>query len=173
MATSNRTQAFKIRTPLQPAFALEWIVASGSVQSIAAGDPVTLADATGAATGAVKIAGDGDPIVGSGHRFAGIAKSDSTDTATVAGIVQVWLPLPGIIYSGKAKTSSTADTQAEINALQGKRVVLDLTSTTWSVDAAATDAITNGIVIVGGNPPTTEIYFMVMPSITFLGNAVA
>lgn len=169
MATSNRTLAFKLRTAIDPAFAIKWVVGSGSVQSIAAGDPTLLADATGAATGKVKIAADGDPTNADGHRFTGFAKSDSTDTAAADGYAYVWMPLPGIIYSGKAKTSTTADTQAEVDALMGKRVVLDLTSTTWSVDAAATDAAANGIVIVGGNPNTTEIYFTVKQDACFLG----
>ena len=88
--------------------------------------------------------------------------------------IEVWLPLPGIIYSGTALSGSTlASTAALVAALVGKRVVLDLTSSVWTVDTGATDAITNGIVIVGGNPSNYDIYFCLMPSITFLGNAVA
>ena len=107
---------------------------------------------------------DGDGTTS--QRFTGIAKSDSSDTVAVAGNVSVWIPLPGLIYACKAKTLSTADTQAEIDALYYKRVVFDLTSTVWSVDAAAADAATNGLVILGGEFQTGTIYFAVSVSCT-------
>ena len=156
---------------MEPVFSIEWLTATSA--SISAGDPTTMADNTGASTGVVGISADGDPITTANHRFAGIAKSDSTDTAALTGKVEVWLPLPGIIYEGLAKTSTDANTAAKVAALVGKRTVLDLTSTTWSVDAGASDGYTKGIVIVGGNPFISSIYFTVSPSVTFLGNAIA
>lgn len=157
----------KLRTPVPGFFSMKWLVASGSANSIHAGEPTIKGEATGTSTGVCKIMVDGDPLTTSTHQFTGIAKSESTDTASAAGVCTTWMPLPGIVYSAKAKTSSTADTQAEVDALQGKRVVLDLSSTTWSVDAAATDAQTNPVVIVGGNYVTTEIFFMVVDQGTF------
>jgi hypothetical protein len=158
---------FKIHNPNGPLISVDWIVALGTANSIHTGEPTIKGEATGTSTGAIKIAVDGDPLTTSTHQFSGIAKSESTDTVAAAGACTTWMPLPGIIYKGKAKTSSTADTAAEINALKDKRVVFDLTSTTWSVDAAATDANTNPVVIVGGDYRTTEVYFLVVDQGTF------
>ncbi len=134
------------------------IVASGAVATIAAGTPTKGADAAAASwTGAVVPMVDGDGAIG--QRFTGIAKNTSTDTVAAAGVVTLWLPLPGLVYACKAKTASTADTAAEINALFGKRVVFDLTSSLWSVDAAAADALVNCVTIIGGDYTTTTLYF--------------
>lgn len=145
---------------MDPVFSKNWVVDSGGVGTIAAGTPTKAADAAAASpylgTTVPMVDGDGT----TSQRFTGIAKSDSTDTATADGAVQVWLPLPGMIYQGKAKTASTADTQAEIDALSGKRVVFDLTSTTWSVDAAAADAVANNVVIIGGDYRKNTLQFV-------------
>ncbi len=155
-ATAN---AFKILSQCDPVFSKNWIVDSGAVGTIAIGTPTKAADAAAASpylgTTIPMVDADGDTA----DRFTGIAKSTSTETASVDGSVEVWLPLPGLIYSGKAKTASTADTQAEIDALSGKRVLFDLTSTTWSIDAAATDAVANCVVIIGGDYRTNTLNF--------------
>lgn len=142
----------KLLSPSTLPFSQTPIVAAGTTASIKAGEPVK----TGTA-GAVAIMVDGDGTTT--QRFAGIAKSDSSETAAVAGNVQIWLPLSGNIYAAKAKTLSTADTQAEIDALYAKRVVFDLTGTAWTVDAAAADSATNCVVIVGGEFQTGTLYF--------------
>ncbi len=157
----------KLRTPLQFLMSIEFIVALGAANTIHSGEPTIKGEATGTSTGIVKIAGDGDPLTTSTHQFSGVAKSESTDTVAAAGVVTVWLPLPGVVYSAKAKTASTADTAAEVKALQDKRVVLDLTGTAWTVDAAATDSKNNGIFITGGDFRTQEIFFMVTNGVTF------
>ena len=135
------------------------VVAAGTVSSIDKGTPTFAVNATAASpwTGAVAIGVDGDDTTS--KRFTGIAKGTSTDTASAAGTVELWLPLPGLLYSGFAKTASTADTAAEIAALYGKHVVFDLTSTDWTVDAAAADAQVNCVTIVGGDPSTSTLYF--------------
>jgi hypothetical protein len=141
-----------------PRFALPGIlVAAGGVSTIAAGTPTKSADATTAATGAVVPMVDGDGTTS--QNFTGIAKSTSTDTASAAGDVTLWLPLPGYVYACKAKTASTADTAAEVQALFRKRVVFDLTSSLWSVDAAAADAAANMVTIIGGDYLTQTLYF--------------
>lgn len=151
--------AFKLVSELDAKFSKNWVVASGGVGTIAVGTPTKAIDAAAASpylgTAIPMVDADGDTA----DRFTGIAKSTSTDTASVAGSVQIWLPLPGLVYSGKAKTASTADTQAEVDALSGKRVLFDLTSTTWSVDAAATDAVANCVVIIGGDYRTQTLNF--------------
>lgn len=152
--------SFALVTQMDGAFSKNWVVDSGGVGTIAAGTPTKAADAAAASpylgTAIPMVDGDGDTA----DRFTGIAKSTSSDTASADGSVQIWLPLAGIIYQGKAKTASTADTQAEIDALSGKRVVFDLTSTTWSVDAAATDAVANCVVIIGGDYRKNTLQFV-------------
>lgn len=134
---------------------------AASATLIYAGEPVKLA-AMGDQS-VVKCA-DGEPTT-STIQFLGIAASDSTNTASVAGTVEVYdaLAAPGAVYVAKAKTSSTVDTQAEIDALQNNCVVLDLTSSSFTVDAAAAHANTHGIEIVGGDPLTKEVWFRVRP----------
>lgn len=163
----------KLRTPIDPAFSVKYLVAAGAVASIAAGTPAVSVLASGTATGVVAEAQDGAGVIGStaanDSRFAGLAKSDSTDVVATAGEVYCWMPLPGIIYSAKAKTSSTADTAAEVDALVSKQVVFDLTSSTWTVDAAATDAAANALVIVGGDYQTATLYFVIKNQWTVYG----
>ena len=142
------------------------LVASGTTSSIARSTPTKFSSA-----GAVAIMADGDGTPS--QRFSGIAKSDSTETASAAGTVDLWLPLPGYIYAAKAKTASTADTQAEIDALFGKRVVFDLTSSLWTVDAAAADATANCVVIIGGDYNTQTLSFVYAPHGTILDFAVS
>lgn len=140
-----------------PRFAIPGVlVASGAVTTIAANTPTKSADVATAATGAVVPMVDGDGAIG--QNFTGIAKSDSTDTAAAAGAVTLWLPLPGYVYAAKAK-STGANTQAKITALFRARVVFDLTSSLWTVDEAASDALINCVTIVGGDFNTSTLYF--------------
>jgi len=157
-----------------PRFAIPGVlVAAGAVSTIAAGTPTKAADAAAASpwTGAVvpMVDGDGDTA----DRFTGLAKSTSTETASVAGEVTLWLPLPGYNYACKAKTASTADTAAEVQALFGKRVVFDLTSSLWSVDAAAADAVANCVTIIGGDYQTQTLWFNYAPKGTMLGFCIS
>lgn len=157
----------KIRNVQYPLFTVEYIVAAGAVGTILQGEPTIKGEATGTSTGIVATLPDGDPLTTSTHQFSGIAKNDSTDTVAAAGVVTLFQPLPGIIYQAKAKTSTTADTAAEVKALQDKRVVLDKTAGVYTVDAAATDSKSNGIFIIGGDFRTFEIFFMVTNGVTF------
>lgn len=163
-----------ILTETDPRFSTpQLLVASGGVSTIAAGTPTKGADAAAASpwTGAVVPMVDGDGTTS--QRFTGIAKSDSTETASVAGYVINWLPLPGYIYACKAKTASTADTAAEVQALFGKRVVFDLTSTVWYVDAAAADAVANCVTIIGGDYQTQTLWFTYATKGTAIGFCIS
>lgn len=157
----------RIRTPIATLFTVDFIVAAGAANSIHAGEPTIKGEATGTSTGIVALAGDGDPLTTSTHQFSGIAKNESTDTAAAAGAVTTWLPLPGIVYQAKTKTSTDANTAAKVNALKDKRTVLDKTSSVWTVDGAATDSKNNGIFIVGGDFTTSTLFFLVTPGVTF------
>ncbi len=159
---------YTIQSQLSPEFSKTWNVASGTTSSIAIGTPTEGSDAAAASPwlGTVNIMADGEGTTS--QRFTGIAKSTSTETTGAAGEVTTWLPLPGIIYAGKAKTASTADTAAEVQALSGKRVVFDLTAGSWTIDAAAADAVANCVVIIGGEWQTQTLYWMYRPSGTCL-----
>lgn len=149
------------------------LVAAGAVGTIAAGTPTKGADSAAASpwTGAVIPMVDGDGSTS--QRFTGIAKNTSTDTVAAAGNVTLWLPLAGLVYACKAKTSSTADTAAEVQALFGKRVVFDLTSSLWTIDAAAADAVANCVVIIGGDYQTQTLYFVYRNSGSVLGFTIS
>lgn len=149
------------------------LVASGAAATIQAGTPTKGTDAAAASpwTGAVLPMVDGDGTTS--QRFTGICKTTSTDTATAAGSTVLWLPLPGYVYAAKAKTAANADTAAEVTALYGKRVVYDLTSSFWSVDAAAADAVANCVVIVGGDFNTQVLYFMYAPKGTSIAFCIS
>lgn len=158
---------------MDAAFAQKWNVPSGAVATISAGTPTKTVDAAAASpylgTTAPMVDGDGS----TGQRFTGIAKSDSTDTASAAGEVYNWLPLPGIQYACLAKTASLANTQALIDALRGKRVVFDLTASVWTIDTAAADAVANCVVIIGGEYQTSNIFFVYSSHGSFLDFAIS
>lgn len=163
----------KLRSIVTNEFSVVRNVAAGAVETIKAGEPVECSDAAAASPylGTVNIMADGEGTTS--QRFAGVSKSDSTDTVAAAGEVTLWLPLPGIIYQADAKTASTADTAAEVAALRGKRVVFDLTSTKWSIDAAAADAVANCVVIIDGDYRTQELFFVYAPHGTYLDFAIS
>lgn len=111
---------------------------------------------------------DAKPAIGTDY-FIGIAASAATHTASADGTVEVYLPLPGVVFRGRAKTVTLADTQSEVNALQNKRTIFDLTSSSFTIDTAAADGATNGLMIVGGDPNGSFIDFMVSIRATQLG----
>ena len=114
----------------------------------------------------VIVAVDGDITAGSDY-FVGIAATTGTHSSTANGYVDVYLALPGVVFGGSPKTAGAANTQAEIDVLCFKRVVLDLTAGDWTVDSAAADAALNGVVIVGGDPNNDEIWFEVTDPATY------
>lgn len=111
---------------------------------------------------------DAEPVIGTTTAVVGIVSGKSTQTASADGVVQALIPASGIVYAAKAKSATAADTEAEILALIGKRVLLDLTSSVYTVDTAASDNANNGILIVGGDAAKSEIFFMIRSSATIL-----
>lgn len=150
------SKTFKIYSgaPSGETFSVRRIVASGGAATIGQGTPTKQGS-----SGAVAIMADGNGTTS--ELFTGMAKSVSTDTASAAGEVYTYLPLPGIIYSGSPKVAGAANTQAEIDALVGIRTVFDLTAGDWTVDETTGDGIGNAVVIVGGNPNEDVLYFCV------------
>ncbi|MES2060205.1 MAG: hypothetical protein V4438_04210 [Patescibacteria group bacterium] len=164
---------FKVKNQTGSDFSLKRNVPSGTAVSINAGEPTKSVDAAAASPylGTVAICVDGDGSTA--QRFTGVSKDDSTDTAAAAGYVNTIMPLPGIIYSGKAKSTTAVDTVAEVEALIGKRVVFDLTGTAWTIDTAAADAVANCVVIIGGDYRTFDVFWTYSPHGTFLDFAIS
>ena len=77
--------------------------------------------------------------------LAGLALTTSTETATVAGTVDVQPLVPGTIYLIAPKVAATWNTQALYNALVGSRVLIDVTNGKETILAA--DGSTYGCVI--------------------------
>ena len=78
--------------------------------------------------------------------IVGVATTTSTNVTATAGTVNV-LPLTnGTTFLISPKTAATWDTQAEYDALVGKRMTLDLTSSSYTINA--TDASGNGLVVM-------------------------
>ena len=118
----------------------------------------------------VDLLADAYGAIGTDIAIVGLAKSDSTHTATAKGEVEVYLPIPGVVYEIKAKTGTTADTQGEIDALVGDRVILDLTSGVYTLDTAATEAQASPFLIVGGDPIQKTLYVILRSGATILGD---
>lgn len=106
---------------------------------------------------------DGDLTRGTDSQFLGLAATDGTHTAGADGYVDIYMPLPGIVYEAKAKTAASVDTATEIKAMSGDRKIMDVTGGVLTVDEAAADAVASAITIVGGNPVTKTLYFTVAP----------
>lgn len=114
---------------------------------------------------------DGDLTIGTDTAMVGVAAGDSTHTAAADGYVDVYMPLPGIVYQCDADTASNFDTQAEIDALVGDRITLDLASGVYTMDEDAGDDAANAFIIVGGDPDTTKVHFIIRSTATILGEA--
>ena len=135
--------------------------------AINAGEPVMLTTIGTSVYAAVMT--DAKPVIGTDF-WCGLAKSAGTHTSAADGTVEVYLPLPGVVYRGKAKSSTAADTDAEILALANKRTIIDLTASTYTIDTAAADGATNGLILTGtGNSANNSVDFMVSVRATQLG----
>lgn len=115
---------------------------AASATLIYAGEPVV--KALGASGTVVTPAATNTPVVGTDY-YAGIATSTSTNTASAAGTVDVMNLDTKTTYLISPKVAATWDTQAEYDALVGSRVLLDLTSGSYTILAA--DNSTYGCVV--------------------------
>lgn len=79
------------------------------------------------------------------HLLVGVASSTSTNTASAAGTVDVIMSDPQLVWLIKPNAPTAWDTQAEYDALVGKRVLIDLTTGSYTI--LATDSANNGCVI--------------------------
>lgn len=114
-------------------------VAAGAT-TINPGEPVTRA--LGGIT--VTAMATNKPVVATDY-LEGIAVTTSNQTASAAGTVEVLPLLPGTIYKIKPNAIANWDTQAEYDALVGKRLLLDLTAGVYTI--LSTDGATYGCVV--------------------------
>lgn len=119
------------------------VAASATV--IAVGTPLKL---TSAGSPTVTVLADAEPVIGTTTAFVGFAAAASTNTASAAGTVEVFIPIEGNVYLVPCKTAAAIDTQAEYDALVGNQVLFDLTSSVYTVDESAAHNAANGLLIV-------------------------
>lgn len=153
----------KVQFPDQDVYSHSDIVASGAVGSINPGEPTKKGSA-----GAVADMATGDGTTS--QDFTGVAKTLSTDTASAAGTVTLIPPFPGLIYACLALSAAAANTAALIAALMYKRVKFSKVSQTFTIDTAQSDSVSNGLLIFGGEPQTSTIWFAVLMTVSIFGN---
>lgn len=141
-------------------------VASGAVGTIAIGTPIKK---SGTSSPYVVPCVDGDLTIATDQPFMGFAASTSTETATADGVVEIYRPLPGVVYRIKAKIASLANTQTEIDAMVGDAYTLDLTNGDWTLDTAAGDSAANAFIVEGGDPVTSTLFVVVRSDSTEFG----
>lgn len=119
--------------------ARKYQVASGTTASINAGEPVQKLAGASCVTALLT----NSPTTT--NRIVGVSTSASTETASAGGTVDVIPASPNQIWLISPKVAATWDTQTEYNALVGKRVLIDLTSSTYTILAA--DSAGNGCIV--------------------------
>ena len=116
----------------------------------------------------------GDHTLQTDTAICGLAATDSTHTATADGYIDVYMPLPGIVYRGYATTAANVDTQAELDLLRGDRVVITVSATTsagdWSIDEDAGETQSNSFLLVDGDYQKQTIDFTIRHAATMLGD---
>lgn len=129
---------------IAPSGSVKYNVAA-SATLIVPGEPVAVTLGTMTVT---KMATN-KPVVATDY-LAGIAVSTSTNTASVAGTVDVMPLKAGNLYMISANDSTAINTQAKYNALLGYRVLLDLTGTypNDKYTGLVADGATSGCVIM-------------------------
>lgn len=118
-----------------------YVVASGAAASINAGEFVLKALGTGTAVSKVT---DQTPSVGTTY-LAGLALSTSTDTASANGTVEVFPVDTKMVFLCAPQTATSWDTQAEYDALVGKRVRFSVSAGVHTI--TATDGVAGGLVV--------------------------
>jgi len=119
------------------------------------GEPVKRA---GTGTNFVQPVATGDPEIGT-DIFVGIVHSQSTETSTADGTVEVDLVGLGTRLRGKATTTTNMDTQSELDGLILDYVAFDVTGAgtngstgVFTIDEdEGTDPNVHGLCIIGGD----------------------
>jgi hypothetical protein len=127
--------------------------------AIYAGEPVKFSwGAAQTPTNMVVKLADAD---GATINYVGIAATDSTQTTAADGYVEVYDNIPGVVLEAKCKTAASCNSTAEVEALIGTFLSWDLTGSTFTIDEATTPASTNSLLVVGGDPSNTTLWFKI------------
>lgn len=118
---------------------LKYAVASGAAASINSGEPVEKLSGTNYVKAMVTNAPTAT------ERIVGVAVSVSNDTVAASGLVDVMPASNGQLWLIAPKVAATWNTQAKYNALVGSRVLIDLTSSTYTI--LASDGASNGCIV--------------------------
>lgn len=117
---------------------------------------------------------DGDHTLETDTAIYGLAAKDSTHTSIADGYVEVYIPLPGIIYRGYATTAANIDTEAKLNLLLGDRVGIDVSATTsagdWTIDENEGEAQALSFQMVAGNYEKGTLDFIIRAGATFISD---
>ena len=124
--------------------AVRYNVAAGTTASINPGEVVYRALGGIAVTAATASALR--PVVATDF-IAGISMSTSNETASAAGYVMVQELVPGQVWLIAPNAPTSWDTQAEYDALVGKRVLLNTAGSGGAQTILAADGPTSGCVI--------------------------
>lgn len=127
----------------------------GRLYNVAAGTPIFAGEPVQRNLGGIVVypALTSTPVVGTDY-YAGIASTNSTNTTTAAGTVEV-IPLQSsTTWLGNPDVAASWDTQAEYDALVGKRVLIKnsvtvtATPTSGTYTVLASDSANNGCVVM-------------------------
>lgn len=139
---------------------------SSSDTVIYPGEPVKLSGAEGG--NYVTHLADGEPAIGT-DIFVGIAASTSTETSSADGEVEVYLPLPGLVYRCDANTSGNLATGILMDT-----VTFDLSGTTYTVDEnEGSDENVHGLRIIGYDSDAGTVDFIIKDEATLFGCMIA
>lgn len=124
-------------------------IAGPSVVAIQAGEPVMLvAGATAVlpnqATNLLAVPNSPYSMTGTG--LLGIASTTGTNTSSAAGSIEIIPPGSGMTWLITANNSTNVNTQAKYDALVGHRVLIDLTSGSYTL--LTSDSAANGCIIM-------------------------
>ena len=117
----------------------------------------------------------GDFTIATDVAIVGLAANDSTHTASVDGVIDVYLPLPGLLYRGYATTAANIDTRAELDLLRGDRVDITVSATTsagnWTINEDLGDTVAQAFQIIDGDPVKGTIDFIIRAGATSLDDS--
>lgn len=143
---------------------------SSATATAKAGEP--LKKSADAANDVILLA-TGDPEIGT-DEFVGIAADESTETSTVDGVVNVYIPTPGItVMRAKATTPGNVNTAAERLGVLFDCVTIDLTGSIFTIDEdEGNDNNVHGFVILDVNITNGDVDFAVKSQATPWGAAL-
>ena len=144
---SSKIMSFEITLLDPPAYnrgSRKHAVAAGAAATIKAGQLV-LKSLGSASVVAWDASNSAKPVVATDY-VAGLATSDSTETAAAVGTVDIMPITTDMVFLANPTTAASWDTQAEYDALVGDRVLLNTTSARVQ-SILHTDGATYGLVI--------------------------